>query len=84
MAQSLLVASDAQADTSPTGGFIALVDGVISSSFCHFKPVLGTWGYQEGDPITCIASCECSMIIVTLWTLRETLRGRRILWLVDK
>ena len=46
MAQTLLVASDAQADTSPTGGFIALVDGEVSGSFCYFKPVLGTWGYQ--------------------------------------
>ena len=55
---TLLIASDAQADTSPTGGFIALVVGVLCGAFCHFKAVLGTWGYQVGNLVTCIAVCE--------------------------
>ena len=37
---------------SLTGGFVALVDGGLSSSFCICKQVLGTWGYQERDPLT--------------------------------
>ncbi len=65
---TLLIASDAQADTSPTGGFISLVDGALWGAFCHFKAVLGTWGYQEGDSVTCIAVCKRSEIITTLGT----------------
>ena len=80
---TLLIASDAQADTSPTGGFISLVDGALWGAFCHFKAVLGTWGYQEGDSVTCIAVCERSEIITTLWDLKDRVRGRRILWLFD-
>ena len=80
---TLLIASDAQADTSPTGGYVALVDGRVCAAFCMFAPVLGTWGHQEGQQVTCIAVCECSMVIVTLWDLRQAVRGRRILWLLD-
>ena len=47
MAQSLLVVSDAQADTSPTGGFIALVEGETSSSS---KAGLGHLGVPRGRP----------------------------------
>ena len=72
-----------QADTSPTSGFIALVDGALCGAFCHFKAVLGTWGYQEGDLVTYIAVCECSMMITTLWDLRDRVRGKAHLWLLD-
>ena len=63
-----LIASHAQADTSPTGVSIALVDGALRGAVCHFRSVLGTWGYQEGDLFTCIAACEYIMIITTLAT----------------
>ena len=80
---TLLIASDAQADTSPTGGFISLVDGALWGAFCHFKAVLGTWGYQGCDLVTCIAACEYSMTFTTLWDLRDRVLGKAHLWLLD-
>ena len=80
---TMLIASDAQADTAPTGGFVALVDGALDGAFCHFSSILETWGQVRGQPVTCIAVCECSMVITTLWDLRARVRGRRILWLLD-
>ena len=80
---TLLIASDAQADTAPTGGYIALVNGVLSAAFCHFSPVLEAWGQEPGQLVTCIAVCECSMAITTLWDMREVVRGQRVLWLLD-
>ena len=37
--------------------------------------------YQAGA--ACIAECECAMLLFTMWRMREILRGRRVLWMVD-
>ena len=82
-APCLGIASDAQADTSPTGGFIAQVNGKKVASFCKFQSILPTWGFTGEGPHYCIAERERSMVIVTIWTLRHLVKGRRILWLLD-
>ena len=86
--ESLLPASDAQADTAPAGGYIACVDGRVSAAYCQMVRVLDTWGHRGVGPVTCIAVCECSIIICTwlntaLWDIRALVRRRRVLWLLD-
>ena len=80
---TLLIASDAQANTSPTDGFIPLVAGALWGGLLSHHDHLGTWGDQKGDSVTCIAVCKRSEIITTLWDLRNRVRGRRILLLLD-
>ena len=45
--------------------------------------MLSTWGHRGEGPVTCIAVCECSMVITALWDMRALVRGRRVLWLLD-
>jgi hypothetical protein len=77
----VIIATDAQADTSPTGGSILLVDGVLSAGFFSFALILPVWGKHAGD--ACIAECECAMVVLTIWYTRDSLRGRQIIWVVD-
>ena len=45
--------------------------------------MLDTWGYKGEGPVTCVAVCECSMVIIALWDLRLVAKGRRVLWVLD-
>ena len=60
-----------------------MVDGCVSAAYCRLECMLSVWGHKGEGPVTCIAVCECSMVITTLWDLRNVVRGRRVLWLLD-
>ena len=86
----LVVASDAQADRAPSGGYLIVdpVSGRRDAGWAQIPAeVLHAWGFgsqdlEEGkNPIQC---CEAAFLP---WALlqegAERLRGRRILWFVD-
>ena len=77
----LVLASDAQADSSPTGGFIAhFAGGDKCAAFCRFTDyILEVWRVVT-NPIAC---CEGAMVPCTLLHLGRRAAGKRIYWLPD-
>ena len=84
-AQSVFIASDAQAEPgrTPTGGYLLTLPDVRQAAFCAFSSeVLAAWetGGEGQNPI---ALCEAAMIPLAMWHARGHLRRRRVIWLVD-
>ena len=85
----LVVASDAQADSNPSGGVLIYdpVTGHKVGGHLQFQQqLLEAWGYSPAalragaNPI---ALCECCMLPITLMNFRNIFAGRDVLWLCD-
>ena len=51
-------ASGAQADTAPTGGYIAWDNERVSAAYCQLGGMPNTWGHRGGGPVKRIAVCD--------------------------
>ena len=85
----LVVASDAQADSNPSGGVLIYdpVTGHKVGGHLQFQQqLLEAWGYSPAalragaNPI---ALCECCMLPTTPMNFRNIFAGRDVLWLCD-
>ena len=77
-----MLATDAQADSRPSGGYLAVIDGDRVGGFCvfpHKALEAMECGGEEDNPIT---QCEGVMLPLTLLQLGSRLKGRSIVWLV--
>ena len=79
--QVMVIATDAQADSAPTGGVVIWDRGATNCGFVRLTPFLATLGYAEGA--ACIAECEGAMVPLVLLSFSAIFRHRRVLWLLD-
>eukprot|EP00972_Heterocapsa_arctica_P027031 3975900-Heterocapsa_arctica.AAC.1 len=86
---AIVIASDAQADGAPTGGFLCVDTGTGErfGGYCAFdEEILAAFGFTRealGDGANPIQDCEAAMVPITLCTALRKFAGRELLWFLD-
>ena len=80
----LVIASDAQADTAPTGGLLLWdpeTDLRVGAWTSFDSEILRQWGYDRTDGV--IAACEGAMLPLGLLEFATHVRNRKAFWFLD-